>query len=83
MDMYVQKEYLCEENMERLSRAEQLAARLGVSVSEVAMRYLFSSQMNVFAVVSSTSPERLRMNLRAAACPLSPVEAAFLEGDNP
>jgi len=83
LDAYAQKGYLCEENMKRLSRAEQLAARLGVSVSEVAMRYLFSSQMNVFAVVSSTSPERLRMNLRAAACPLSPVETAFLEGDDP
>ena len=81
LDSYAQKGYLCEENMERLRRAEQLADRLGISVSEVAMRYLFSSAMNLFAVVSTTSPDRLRMNLRAVSCPLKPEEAAFLEGE--
>ena len=79
LDTYAQKGYLYEENMERLRRAEQLADHLGISVSEVAMRYIFTSPMNVFAVVSTTSPNRLRMNLRAVSRPLSPEEVAFLE----
>ena len=79
LDTYAQKGYLYEENMERLRRAEQLADQLGISVSEVAMRYIFTSPMNVFAVVSTTSPDRLRMNLRAVSRPLTPEEIAFLE----
>jgi aryl-alcohol dehydrogenase-like predicted oxidoreductase len=79
LDIYAQKGYLYEENMERLRRAEQLAERLGISVSEVAMRYIFSSPMNVFAVVSTTSSDRLRMNLRAVSRPLTPEEVTFLE----
>ena len=79
LDTYAQKGYLYEENMERLRRAELLADQLGISVSEVAMRYIFSSPMNVFAVVSTTSPDRLRMNLQAVACPLTPEEVVFLE----
>ena len=79
MDSYACKGYLYEENMARLARAEKLAAQYGVSVPEIAMRYVFGSGMNVFAVVSTSSPERLRMNLRAAAQPLNPQDIAYLE----
>lgn len=80
LDIYAQKGYLYEENMQRLQRAEKLAERYGISVSEIAMRYIFSSTMNVFAVVSTASPERLRMNVRAAAAPLSDEDVRLLEG---
>ena len=79
LDDYAQKGYLYEENMRRLQRAEQLAERYGISVSGIAMRYIFSSSMNVFAVVSTSSPERLRMNIRAAASPLAAEDVRFLE----
>lgn len=81
LDQYAQKGYLYEENMIRLRRAEQLADRLNISVPEVAMRYLFSSDMNLFAVVSTTSPERLQINCRAAAHPLTREQAEFLEAE--
>ena len=32
----------------------------GCTVSEIAMRYLFSGDMNVFAVISTTDPGRMR-----------------------
>ena len=83
LDRYAQQGYLYEENMARLARVETLAAREGQSVPEIAMRYAFASGMNLFAVVSTASPERLRMNLRAAASPLSGEEAAWLEGPDP
>ena len=79
LDEFAQRGYLCEENMARLARAEQLAARTGLSVPEIAVRYLFAAPMDLFAVVSSSSPARLLMNVRAAAHPLSAEEAAFLE----
>ena len=37
LDAFAQKGYLCEENMLRLQRAEELAEKYGVSVSEIAM----------------------------------------------
>ena len=80
LDSYARKGYLCEDNMERLRRAEVLAERYGVSVPEIAMRYIFGSPMNMFAVVSTTNADRMRMNLRASAHPLSPEDRRFLEG---
>ena len=43
------------------------------------MRYIFGSPMNVYAVVSTTSAERLQMNIRAAEQPLSPEDVRWLE----
>lgn len=79
LDPYGQKGYLCDENMERLRRAEILAERLGTDVPGIAMRYFFSSPMNLFAVVSTSSRERLSAGLAAAAAPLTPEEKSFLE----
>ena len=79
LDTFAQKGYLCEENMLRLQRAEELAVKYGVSVSEIAMRYVFSNEMNIFAVVSTTSPERLQMNINAANNPLSAEDVSYLE----
>ena len=83
LDGYAQMGYLYEENMARLARAEELARSYGVSVPEIAMRYVFGSGMNVFAVVSTASAERLHMNLDAAAHPLSSQDIAYLEGKEP
>ena len=59
--------------------AEELADKYGVSVPEIAMRYVFSNEMYIFAVVSTTSAERLQMNIHAANSPLSSEDAAYLE----
>ena len=54
---------------------------LGVSltVPEIAMRYVFASSMNLFAVMSTTKAERLDSAIRAAANPLTAAEAKWLE----
>ena len=80
LDEYAQKGYLYPENMERLRRAEQMAEEKGLTVPEIAMRYVFGSRMNVFAVVSTGSAERLQMNLRAAKNGLEEDERTWLEG---
>ena len=75
------KGYLCEENMRRLARAEELAERYGCDVSDIALRYVLSSPMNAFAIVGTTNPSRLTHNVQAAASSLSTDEIAFLETD--
>ncbi|MBR2824596.1 MAG: aldo/keto reductase [Clostridia bacterium] len=80
LDPYARKGYLYPINLERLRRAETLADREGCAVSEIAMRYVFSSPMNVFAVVSTKSADRLRMNIRAAGMPLTGEDVSYLEG---
>ena len=79
LDFPAQKGYLTTGNMERLRRAEILAERYGQSVSRIAMRYVFSSEMNLFAVCSTGSPERMQQNIAASLEPLSPEELQFLE----
>lgn len=81
LDAPSQKGYLCEENMKRLHHAEILAERDGCSVAEIAMRYVFSSKMNVFAVVSTTNPSRLRQNIQASRTALTEEDIRFLEND--
>jgi len=79
LDIYAQKGYLYPENLQRLKRAELLAEKKGISIPETAMRYVFASPMNLFAVVSTTKPERLDSSIRAAANPLTAEEAKWLE----
>ena len=83
LDEYARKGYLYPENMIRLRKAEQLAEKYGETVAEIAMRYVFSGPMNVFAVVSTGKPERLDSSIRAASRPLTPEETAWLEEDAP
>ena len=83
LDRPAQKGYLCAENMERLRRAEILAGEKECAVSEIAMRYVFSGDMNMFAAVSSQSPERMRQNIDAARHPLSAKEARWLNLEIP
>ena len=81
LDPYSQKGYLYPENMIRLRNAEKLAEKTGETVPEIAMRYVFSSLMNVFAVVSASRPDRLDSSIRAAARPLTAEESSLLEAD--
>ena len=81
LDDYAKTGYLYPENLNRLRKAETLAEKYGVSVPEIAMRYVFSGGMNVYAVVSTVKPERLDSSIRAASEPLTPEETAWLEDD--
>lgn len=81
LDSYAQKGYLYPENLQRLRKAEQLAEQYGVTVAEIAMRYVFSGRMNMFAVVSTNRPVRLESSIRAAGCPLEEADVRTLEAD--
>lgn len=81
LDGPAQRGYLCAENMRRLRSAEVLAGRLGTTAADIALRYIFGSPMNVFAVVSTTDPRRLAGLAAASLHPLDAEETAFLERD--
>ena len=67
--------------MKRLHNAEVIAKRDGCSVAEVAMRYVFSSPMNLFAIASTTKSSRLSDIISAAHTPFSPEDVAYLENE--
>lgn len=79
LDAYAQKGYLYPVNMERLERCRILAEKHKCSVAQIAMSYIFSHSMNVFAVVSTTSPDRMKLNLESSKLKLSQEEVRFLE----
>ena len=81
LDAPARKGYLHEENMRRLRNAEVLAERYGTSVSQIAIRYIFGSNMNLFSIISTTNPARIQENVDASNLPLSPEDVAFLESD--
>ena len=49
------------------------------TVSDIAMRYIFGSEMKVCALVSTSSARRMRQNVQASLAPLTPEESRFLE----
>ena len=73
------KGYGCPDNYERLRRCEELAARKQVSVSQIAMAFIFSQNMNTLAVVSTSSAERMQSNVDALHVTLSEEEMAYLD----
>ena len=79
LDAYAQKGYLYPVNMERLERCQILAEKRKCSVAEIAMSYIFSHAMNVFAVVSTTSPARMKLNINSFKRKLDEEEVLFLE----
>ena len=52
---------------------------MGFSVPEFAMRYILSNETNIFIAASSTSAQRLQINLHAANNPLSMKDTKYLE----
>ena len=74
-----QKGYLYPENMEKLKRAEELAEKLETNVADIAVRYVFSSDMNIFAILSTENPNRLINNVVSSNSLLDKEDYALLE----
>ncbi len=78
LDSFAMKGYACPENFERLKRCEVLAASKHVSVSQIAMSWIFHQNMNMFAVVSTSSKERMQQNIDAFGIELTQEECEWL-----
>jgi aryl-alcohol dehydrogenase-like predicted oxidoreductase len=77
--------YYSEPNFERLERAQTLAARKGATVPQVALAFLFTQGLDLYALVGSATGEELQANIDALALGITPAEAAWLDlrGDDP
>ena len=78
LDKAAMKGYACPANFERLRRCEELAAAKGVTVPQIALRWIFSQEMDVFAVVSASRPERMEENTKALEIPMTTDDADYL-----
>ena len=71
--------YCTEENFRRLDRVGELAREKDVTVTQVAVAYLFKQPMNIFALVGCRKPEEFAQNLDALNVKLTPEEIDWLE----
>jgi len=78
LDSFAMKGFAAEENFERLGRCEEIAEAKGASVAQVAMSWVFHQKMNVYAVVSTKTPARMKQNIDAISLPLTEAECRYL-----
>lgn len=71
--------YGSEENFRRLDRAEALAKARGLTIPQVALAYVLSQPLNVFALVGPRTPAEVQDNAPSAEIRLTPEEVAYLE----
>lgn len=68
--------YCYEHNFQRLDRVRQLASETGLSVPQVAMAYVMSYPLDIYALVGCNTPDEFRANLDACVVKF---DAATLE----
>ena len=79
LDPFAVKGYLAPVNLERLRRCEELSARKGASVSQIALAWLFAqSDLDLYALISTSSPARMRQNIDALDLKLTDGECRYL-----
>ena len=79
LDEFAMKGYGCADNFERLRRCEELAEKKQCTVSQIAMAWIFRQELNMLAVVSTSSAERMQANIDAMSMKMSEEEAAYLD----
>ena len=78
LDEFARRGYLCDANLKRLARAEEIAAAHGVPVATVAMAYLLTDSMNTLAVVGMSSTRRILENRKVFDFQFAPGERESL-----
>ena len=72
------QEYVCEENMERLRRAEILGAQKGLSVGQINLAWILSQPLICCPVFAPSTEEHLMENLKGLQVQLTPDELLWL-----
>jgi aryl-alcohol dehydrogenase-like predicted oxidoreductase len=73
------KAYFSDDNFERLDRATQLANQNGLTIPQIAMAYVLSQPLNLFALVGSRTGDEFGAHITALETKLTPEELAWLE----
>lgn len=79
LDSFAQIGYISDDNFRRLARAEELAAEKGVKVPQIAMAWIMNQPLDVYAVVGSSNPERMKSNIEASELKLTEAECRWLD----
>jgi aryl-alcohol dehydrogenase-like predicted oxidoreductase len=79
LDGAAQRAYCYEVNLARLDRAHQLAAEKGMTVPQVALAYVLSQPLSIYALVGAAGTDEIAATTAAVALTLSPDELAWLE----
>lgn len=81
-EMFLDRYALCgygdERNFERARRCIAIAKEKNVSAAQIAVAWLFHSDMNVYAVISSSNASRMLENIQAFFVALSDEECRWL-----
>lgn len=83
LDSFAMTGYACSDNFERLRRCEIIAERHGVTVAQIAMNWVFSHPLNIFAIASMSKADRMKANREALLLQLSDEEIAYLDLETP
>ncbi|MFD0674150.1 aldo/keto reductase [Cohnella sp. GCM10027633] len=75
--------YANDTSYDRLERARELAAALGVSSSQVALAYLVSQPFPVYALIGPNKLEHLEDSCQAGDLVLTPRQLAYLKSGQP
>jgi aryl-alcohol dehydrogenase-like predicted oxidoreductase len=79
LDKLCVEAYCYEENFIRLDRVRMLAEEKELTIPQIAMAYVMSQPLNIFALVGCENGEEFKANLEAAELTLAPEEIAWLE----
>lgn len=82
LDAYAVKGYLCQQNLERLARAEKLAGKKRATVPQIALAWLLQQPLSPMAICSASTARKMLSNIKALDLELSAEELRWLsEGD--
>jgi aryl-alcohol dehydrogenase-like predicted oxidoreductase len=73
--------YYCEDNWERLRRADEAARSRGCSANEIALAWVLRQPFPTCAIVGCRTPEELRSSLSALSIELTDAEVQWLDLD--
>lgn len=78
LDRLCLKAYGTDDNFERLRRAQVLGRERGLTATQIALAYVLSQEINVFAISGALTDDQMRANAAAAEIVLSEDELRWL-----
>lgn len=77
-DKLVVESYCSVDNFQRLERTRELAAARGVSLAQVAVAWVLSQQLDIYALLAPRTADECKLNIEALHIHLTPAELAWL-----
>lgn len=70
--------YICDENIERLRRAEIMAEKKNVTVPVISLAWFLKQELNAFSIISTSKKSRMEENIQAFSVDLTKEEADWM-----